>query len=271
MSHPEQQFALRLFRRSVLKQAKHRQIASMIGGTESKTCLDIGGDNGVISLLLRQQGGTWYSADLDATTVEAIRALVGERVFQIDGLRTPFPDRTFDLVVIIDFLEHIATDREFLRELGRTLKPGGTLVVNVPHLKPRSLLNRLRHALGLTDERHGHVRPGYTRPQLEALLRPEFVVQEARTYSRAFSETVDTLLSYAYERLRRGRRTGVQDSRKGTVVTRAEMAGHRKEFALLSVLYPALWTFSALDRLLFLQEGYKLILRARLRSDGDGE
>ena len=194
MRGPGEDFALALFRKSILKQAKYRQIVSLLGATGGLTCLDVGGDNGVVSLLLRMRGGVWHSADLDPGTVQLIRQLVGERVVEIDGKRTPFPDHFFDRVVIIDFLEHISTDREFAQELRRILKPEGALIVNVPHRKPGSLLNRLRHAMGLTDEWHGHLRTGFSRADLAETLSPHFLIRESRTYSRACSELIDTVL-----------------------------------------------------------------------------
>jgi hypothetical protein len=52
-------------------------------------------------------------------------------------------------------------------------------------------------------------------------------------------------------------------SGKGTVVTRGDLEKHKKEFLLLSALYPALWTMARLDGLLPPEAGYKLIVRAR--------
>jgi SAM-dependent methyltransferase len=257
---PARQWAITLFKHSVLKQEKVRQITALVGDSRSKTCLDIGADNGVISYLLRQRGGEWYSADLDARTVESIRQLVGTNVHQIDGKTTPFADGQFDLVVIVDFLEHIHTDREFARELHRILRPGGTLIVNVPHLKPRSVLNRVRHAIGLTDEKHGHVRPGYSINSLRDVLGTDFRVEVMRTYSGSFSEGVDTALNGAYEFM--SRRKNAAPSAKGPVITGSDMQRHRKQFLMLRVLYPALWLLTRLDALLFLQPGYKLIIRA---------
>lgn len=257
-----QEWALALYRRSVIKQEKVSRIEALLPETEGLECLDIGGDNGVVSYLLRQRGGRWHSADLDGTTVEAIRDLVGSNVHQIDGLSTPFDDSSLDLVVIVDFLEHIETDRQFADELGRILKPAGQLVVNVPHLKPRSLINRLRHAIGLTDEKHGHVRPGYDVPQLLHTLGPRFKLEESQTYSRAFSELVDTFLNAAYAIRSRG--ADGNQSRKGTVVTYKSPGTSRAEFLLLDLLYPFLWAAVRLDRLLFMQPGYKLIARFTL-------
>jgi SAM-dependent methyltransferase len=259
-SHPE--WAVALFNRSVLKQAKYRRLVELLDDPRGRTSLDIGGDNGVISYLLRQRGGRWYSADLDPAAVGSIRELVKDDVYQIDGGATPFADHAFDQIVIVDFLEHIADDRGFVRELARITKPGGTVIVNVPHLKPHSLVNRFRHLIGLTDEWHGHLRAGYSLSSLRQVLEPYFSIEQSRTYSGTFSELVDTLLNGAYEVLAPRKRNGGRSS-KGTVVTRSDIEKNRKQFVLLSTLHPLLWTMAKLDALLPLQSGYKLIVRAR--------
>lgn len=257
------EWALKLYGKSVLKQAKYRRITSMMDDPSGQRCLDIGADNGVISLLLRRRGGSWASADLDAHTVSSIRQLVGDDVHQLDGARTPFPDQAFDQIVVVDYLEHIPDDDRFAEELARILKPGGRVIVNVPHVKPHSLLNRFRHAIGLTDEWHGHLRPGYSLEGLRTLLGPRFSIEKSVTYSKSFSELVDTALNGLYVAMQR--RSGVAaGSSKGTVVTQADVRKHRKQFLMLSGLYPILWGLSRLDALLFLQPGYKLIVRARL-------
>ena len=257
------EWAVALFRKSVLKQAKFARITEMMDDPTGRRCLDIGADNGVISLLLRRRGGRWASADLDEHTVASIRELVGDDVHQLDGARTPFADRTFDQVVVVDYLEHIVEDARFGAELARILKPGGRVIINVPHVKPRSLLNRFRHAIGLTDEWHGHLRPGYSLEGIRRVLGPRFTIERSATYSKAFSELVDTALNGLYLAMQRGA-GDPRGSSKGTVVTQADVRKHRKQFLLLSGLYPFLWATSRLDALLWLQPGYKLIVRARL-------
>jgi SAM-dependent methyltransferase len=267
MSQPKPRWAVALFNRSVLKQAKYRRVVELLEDPTGKTSLDLGADNGIISYMLRQLGGRWYSADLDPGAVASIRELVRDDVYQLNGSVTPFPDRTFDQIVIVDFLEHITDDRGFVRELERILKPHGVVIINVPHDKPHSLLNRFRHHIGLTDEWHGHVRPGYTLGGLRRLLEPYFEIERATTYSRAFSELVDTALNGAYEAVRRLKR-GAVVSGKGTVITRGDVEKHKKEFLVLSTLYPVLWAMAKMDALLPLQSGYKLIVRARRSGKG---
>jgi SAM-dependent methyltransferase len=256
---PQVEWALRLFNKSVLKQRKYREIRALLGDTRGLDCLDLGSDNGVVSYLLRQGGGTWKSADLDEGSVGAIRSLVESEVYQLDGGPTPFQENEFDRVVIVDFLEHIPDDAGFIAELERILKPGGELILNVPHRK-NSLLRRFRYLIGQTDEKHGHLRPGYTPVSLRDLLGDRFELQTWHTYSRFFSELMDTLIVAGVAALRKG---GGEPSRKGNIVTAQDLKKYQSSFKLYSLLYPLVWLFSKLDHLLFFRSGYMLIGRAK--------
>ena len=253
MAEPASQrdWALALFRRSVLKQRKLAELVRSLGPTEGLRCLDLGSDNGVVSLLLRERGGSWASGDLTPEAVASIRSLVGDDVHLVAGDRLPFPDGAFDRVVVVDMLEHVPDEAAFARELARVTKPGGRLVVNTPHLK-RTLLRRLRHALGQTDAKHGHLRPGYTPERLLELLGPAFELESHRSYSRFFSEAVDTGLNWGVERL------GKKSSAKGMVVTGDDLARHRKAFRSYGLIYPFVSAVSRLDALVP-ASGYMLI------------
>jgi ubiquinone/menaquinone biosynthesis C-methylase UbiE len=249
-------WALRLFRRSLLKQQKLDAIQALLGETPGGLrCLDLGGDNGVVSLLLRQAGGRWASADMTDEAVTAIRSLVSEDVHKTDARRLPFADAEFDRVVVVDMLEHAPDEAAFAAELLRVTRPGGALIVNTPHAK-HTLLRRLRLGLGQTDEKHGHLRPGYTAAALEALFAPGFRLEAARSYGRFFSELVDTAINWGVERL------GKPGSQKGLVVTGDDVARHAKLFRAYSVAYPFIWAVTRLDALVP-ASGYRLIARFR--------
>lgn len=253
-----------LYKKSVLKQRKFEEVSTLLGPTDGCRCLDIGGDNGVVSYLLRQQGGSWASADLDEQTVSAIRALVGEDVHRIGARSTPFADDEFDRVAIVDFLEHVEEDRAFVEELYRIMKPGGELIINVPHDRG-GLLRGLRLALGETDEKHGHVRPGYTMEGLEALLGGCFTVSTYHTYSRFFSELIDMLLRSGVSLVKGQGDGGSAGGQKGQVVTGADLSANRTLFRLYSLIYPVVWAFSRLDGLLASSSGYMLIAKATVK------
>ena len=248
-------WALRLFRKSPLKRDKVAALLSVLGPVERKRCLDLGSDNGVVSLLLRKQGGDWASGDLTPETVEAIRGLVTTDVHLVTEDRLPFADGEFDVVVVADMIEHVERETAFVAELARVLKPFGRLVVNTPHARDTAL-RRLRLWLGQTDEKHGHLRPGYTRESLGALLRSSFDVLDSKTYTKAFSETVDTIMQWGLESL------GKKGSRKGVVVTGADLNKHAKLFTAYAAVFPFVWSFSRLDVLLPWNDGYRLLLVA---------
>jgi SAM-dependent methyltransferase len=249
------EWALALYRRSVLKQRKVSELARALGPTAGLRCLDLGSDNGVVSLLLRERGGSWASADLTAQAVESIRSLVGSDVHLVDAGRLPFRDAEFDRVAVVDMLEHAPDEAAFARELARVTKPGGRLIVNTPHLK-HTLLKRVRHAIGQTDEKHGHLRPGYTPERLHELLAGRFELEQHHTYSRFFSELVDTAINVAVQR------SGKRASAKGMVVTGADLARNEKLFRLYSLVYPLVWAVTRLDALVP-ASGYMLIASAR--------
>lgn len=248
-------WAVALFRKSVLKQRKLAEVSRALGPTGGLRCLDLGSDNGVVSLLLREAGGSWASGDLTPEAVASIRSLVETDVHLVRGDRLPFDDGSFDRVAVVDMLEHVPEEAAFVAELARVTRPGGRLVINTPHRKD-TLLRRFRHAIGQTDERHGHLRPGYTPERLEELLRGRFELERHHTYSRFFSELLDTAINWGVERL------GKKGSAKGMVVTGGDIAKHEKVFRTYTAVYPLVWGISRLDALVP-ASGYMLIASAR--------
>ena len=56
-----------------------------------------------------------------------------EKVLAGAGEWLPFPENTFDLVLSHEVLEHVQDDRAAIREIFRTLKPGGRLILFCPN------------------------------------------------------------------------------------------------------------------------------------------
>ena len=153
-------------------------------------------------------------------------------------------------------LEHVPDDARLRRRAGA--RDPARRHAGREHAPSRrdTALRRLRHALGQTDEKHGHLRPGYDAEELRALLAPAFALERWHTYSRFFSELVDTGIQWGVERL------GKKPASKGLVVTGGDIARHRRLFRAYSVVYPLVWTVSRLDALLPASSGYMLIASA---------
>jgi SAM-dependent methyltransferase len=93
-----------------------------------------------------------------------------------DGAALPFADATFDTVLLLEVLEHVADARAVLAEIARVLKPGGVLLLSVPFLYP------------LHDAPHDYRR--FTAPGLEAAVRRAgLVATPARPRNAGFEAT----------------------------------------------------------------------------------
>lgn len=263
-AHPQQPnraWADWLFKRSILKQLKFKNIQEYLGSVDGLKCLDIGSDNGVISYKLRQLGGLWSSADLDPRSVRAMQELVRERVYKINERQTPFEDDEFDTVVIVDFLEHIPDDAGFMDELHRILRPGGMLILNAPLIRDGWLMP-FRESIGLTEETHGHLRPGYTTESLEILAtNSQFEMEDIGTHTRTISKFIDSLMVWTISRLTKKKTP--EGIGRGLVVDQDDLGQHRWASRLYALIYPVIYLASKLDYLLFFDPGYMIIAKAR--------
>jgi hypothetical protein len=125
-------------------------------------------------------------------------------------------------------------------------------------------MRRVRDRVGLTDEWHGHLRPGYTLDDLTRLFGDRFTIEASATYSKFFSESLDVALNAVYLR-KQGHQENGGDRAKGTVVTAADLEKSARQFRLLARVHPLLSLWAKLDALCFGARGFYLIAKARRR------
>jgi SAM-dependent methyltransferase len=76
--------------------------------------------------------GAVTGVELSDTSVSLARERQLGDVVEGSVLEMPFPENSFDLAVSLDVIEHLQDDLAALRELRRTIAPGGALLVTVP-------------------------------------------------------------------------------------------------------------------------------------------
>jgi SAM-dependent methyltransferase len=164
---------------------------------------------------LIQESGARYVLEIGAGDFSFSRMLGGVRWIRADlappcdvrldlnsdDVHFPFSDRSFDLVVCTEVIEHLLWPQHAISEALRVLRPGGKLVVSVPNIASLSyrvawMLGRLPSCaasanlppeMGSTAYRTnsgrmtgGHV-VDFTRARLESLLRRVgFAIAETR-------------------------------------------------------------------------------------------
>jgi ubiquinone/menaquinone biosynthesis C-methylase UbiE len=94
-----------------------------------------------------------------------------------DARALPFPDEHFDLVTLFDVLEHIEEHELAAAEALRVTRPGGHVLVSTPTADWHYPMYRFLKSYA-PNERElmanwGHVRRGYTVPQLTRLFKSE--------------------------------------------------------------------------------------------------
>ncbi len=112
-------------------------------------------------------GYSWHGVDIPDSIESKSRTEHHERVTLYDGLTLPFDDRSFDVILADQTLEHIQDPNETFSELARVLRPGGHLIGSVSHLEPfhsNSTFNFTPYGFKIHAERFGfklrRVHPG---------------------------------------------------------------------------------------------------------------
>ena len=102
---------------------------------EAKNLLEIGCGTGFVLSGLRLtfpqlvlSGSEIFSEGLNF----AAERLPGVELFQMDARRIPFREE-FDLIGAFDMLEHVKEDEEVLSQMYRATRPGGGILLTVPH------------------------------------------------------------------------------------------------------------------------------------------
>ncbi len=104
-----------------------------------KRVVEIGTHEGYGSRLLGAVARTFIGVDLSFPHALRAHRSSNAPVVQADGQRLPFPNDSADIVVSFQVIEHVWSDRAFLQEVRRVLRPGGLLLVSTPEASGRVL------------------------------------------------------------------------------------------------------------------------------------
>ena len=171
-----------------------------LGDVNGRTGLDVAGGAGDYGIVLSLLGADMACQDLSEASIEVGRDRASRAGVEIDfhtgdAQTLQFGDRTFDFVITTDFFEHITLEqkRSVLSEIGRVLKPGGTLVIKTPNLTYLQGAVALKRAAAVVRFRSPRIHIAHTRDnpdrehhglstfrEMEGLLSEEFFVDTER-------------------------------------------------------------------------------------------
>ena len=100
-------------------------------GAKSGKLLDVGAATGFFLNLARNRGWEPFGVELSDYAASIGRAK-GLNIMTGVLAGGEFPESFFDVITLWDVIEHMPDPRSTLRELQRTLKPGGLIAINTP-------------------------------------------------------------------------------------------------------------------------------------------
>ena len=117
--------------RFALDLARHRAAYEEAGRRGRGRVLDLGSGSGHGTALLR--GAGLAAVGLDRVAADARHRVPGARFVRGDVTRAPFRSHSFDLVASFQVIEHLEDPSDYLEQLARLLRPGGTALLTTPN------------------------------------------------------------------------------------------------------------------------------------------
>src|SRR4030067_1007872 len=95
---------------------------------KNSTVLDIGCGFGALSYTLHSYGANVYATEVDIKKINRAKFFLKGKdisLIRVVDEKLPFNNLFFDVIFIFDVIEHVYDPDKLLREIYRTLKPGG--------------------------------------------------------------------------------------------------------------------------------------------------
>lgn len=151
---------------------RHRSAFEMVFNLrEVKNVLDLGCGDGVLIDLLKKKGINVVGADISSEAI-VICKKKGHNVALIDlaSSSLPFANKSFDLIFLLDVLEHLYSPEDFLKDVTELSRR--YLIISVPNFN--SLAARIQILLGRVPENNkpskGHIY-WFNKKELEKMFK----------------------------------------------------------------------------------------------------
>ena len=135
-----------------------RFILDKAGPIEGKI-LELGTGTGYTALMLAREGYKFVSIDTDeealrttAARLAHYRVLPNVKFYLMDATRLEFADGSFNSVVAVNLLHHLADPGKLLSEADRVLCPGGKMIISDFNAEGRRIIDSVHRAEGRSHD-----------------------------------------------------------------------------------------------------------------------
>lgn len=184
---------------------------------ETRRVLDLGCAFGFATRRLARR---YDSVGIDASPLYIERAVRagGRPAYLLAAAHAlPLRDRSFDALLLLDVIEHVPDEGAVLREVARLLRPGGALVLSVPHAGLLRRFDAINCCPDLVDPAEvapfrdrgraaGELHRHYRLAEIQALLGPSLRIDHVRYTGLGIAEFVNIALLWLTKRVLRAPR-----------------------------------------------------------------
>jgi SAM-dependent methyltransferase len=125
-----------------MKELTFKPLVERVRARGASNVLDLGCATGELLGLLDQTGVRLFGVDLNPRAIETAQTRLPGASLHTGTMRDePFPETSFDVVMMVDFIEHVRRPREELALVVSRLAPGGSVVISTPRVD--SITSRL--------------------------------------------------------------------------------------------------------------------------------
>lgn len=97
--------------------------------------LDIGSGSGTMGRIAKENNFAYCAGvEIDSTTLEKTKHLYSRIESNLSLYNSDSNDQLFDILLLLDILEHIPDYEVFLNKAASLLKPGGKIIISLPNI-----------------------------------------------------------------------------------------------------------------------------------------
>ena len=134
--------------------AKRLNLMRRFAGWQGKHVLDVGCGTGAYTLEIAREASSVFGIDITQGFLRAFQSHLTNanhiRIAQSASEHLPFADNSFDIIICIETLEHVTSERHTLQDMRRVLRDDGVLLLAIPNKRYPFETHGLKYV------RHGH-------------------------------------------------------------------------------------------------------------------